>query len=145
MPKSSIASWMPKVVKAGQAGRRRTLVDGQQRLGDLERQPERARGDSGTVDDRLDPFTEVGFGQLAGREVHAQGELLVRVRARSFQALDLAARLGQHPFADRHDEPGLLGQVQERGRQQQPAGGWFQRRSASTPVTCPFTVSTMGW
>ena len=43
----------------------------------------------------------------------------------------LLARLGQHPPAERDDEPGVLGQRDERVGSQQPRSGWSQRTSAS--------------
>ena len=56
----------------------------------------------------------------------------------SFQALDLSTCLGQHPLTDGDDEPGLLGQVEECGRQQAAReSGGSNAASASTPADVP--------
>ena len=66
---------------------------------------------------------EVGLRELAGRQVHRHRERR-RPRGRSSRHChQLAARLLEHPRADRHDEPGLLGQVDELVRRDQPALG----------------------
>jgi len=60
--------------------------------------------------------SEVGLLELEGREVH--GDLKGAVPARR-----LAAGRPQHPFAEGHDEPALLGQGHEDARRHEPARG----------------------
>ena len=86
-------------------------------LGDLETQ---GGGIHARVSERPpDDLDQVGLGELAGREVDGEPE---PAPARHPQAAHLAARLGEHPLAQRDHEAGLLGDADElAGRDEPPA------------------------
>src|SRR6185312_508475 len=96
----------------------RCAVLGKQTLGDLERQ--RARWHAGGVEDVPDKRGERRVVELAGRDVDADrdrravGELLVPLAG-------LLTGGPQDPRAERHDQPGFLGERYELGRRNPPA------------------------
>ena len=100
--------------------RARRLLDvlHDERLGDFQFQV--ARRQAGFVQGGGDDLRQVGQAELARREVdrHAQ------VGVDGFHPLlGLAAGLQQHPFADRHDQAGFLGDGDELGRRDQAEFG----------------------
>ena len=72
-------------------------------LGDF--QLDKLRPHARFVDDRADARREVQLPELPRREVHRHGE---RLGAVGFPCAQVGARLPQHPFADRNDEPAFL-------------------------------------
>ena len=92
-----------------------------------------------------DPLDEVGLTDLAGREVHRHREL-GREQPDLVPLRDGAARLGQRPLADRDDEPGVLGEPDERVRRHEPELGVLpaqQRLGADAARRS--ARSTIGW
>ena len=69
------------------------------------------------VTQRVDQF---GVVELAGRQVDGDAHL---AHAGRVQAVQHAAGLAHHPFADRHDQPGFLGQADEGVRREHALGG----------------------
>ena len=92
---------------------------------------------------RHDQVDQVGLGDLAGREVDPDREL--EVGALPVPLAGLAARLVEHPRAEVEDEPGVLGQLDERAGLEQPATGWCQRARASAPTIIPVSSDSSGW
>ena len=89
-------------------GRRRRLE--QRGLGDLEAEPR--GGHAGLGEGLLDRFHEAGLLDLAGGDVDAQEGVGIHAGP----AAGLAARLAQHPPADRQDGAVLLGDLDEFAR-----------------------------
>ncbi len=69
-----------------------------------------------------DVVDEAWVTKLPPGQVHGEHERL-EVGHRRLPALDLPARLVEHPGADGHDEAGLLGDRDEVAREEQPAFG----------------------
>ena len=73
----------------------------------------------GLGEDLADLLDEIGLGELTGRQVDAHHEL--RFGQRVHPAPRLAAGRFQHPAPDRDDQPGLLGERNERQRRDEAA------------------------
>jgi hypothetical protein len=108
----------PELSERVQLGQRRGRVLHDHALGDLELQagrvePALAQGLGDLVD-------QVGPMQLARGEIHADDERRL-ARMLPLPGPRAAARLREHPLADGHDQPGLLGQTNEVLGGQQPS------------------------
>ena len=116
MPKSSIEMRTPSA-QAAQRSQRRLGIGEQQRLGYFDLQP--AGIESCLGKRRLDLFEQVAVAELDGRQVDRHPDVIRPLGGR-------AACLAQNPFADRHDESGLLGDRYE-----------LHRRNAAALRTVP--------
>src|SRR5439155_5822560 len=107
------------VAESGERVDRRGRVLHENTLGDLER--ERRRVDPRRGRRREDLREEARMLELARGQVDAHAE--ARLAEPVLPAPRLAARLVEHPPADRHDEPRVLGERDEVARHEQaPAG-----------------------
>ena len=109
-------------------------------LGELEL--DQRRRDVGGLDQLGQAPRDAAAAQLRGRKVDRDPR---RRDAAGAPAADLAQGVGQDPGAQGLDQPGLLGQRQERAGASVPRCGWCQRRSASSPVTAPSAAAILGW
>ena len=91
----------------------------ERRLGQLEAQPPRLQ--PALEQRRHQGRDEVGLAELAGRQVDVDRER--PAPGLVAPAGQLGRRLPQDPGADRHDQPGLLGQRDERRRRHEPELG----------------------
>ena len=112
---------------------RRLGVLQQHRFGDLQLEP--VRREAGGASACITVATRFGFLNCTGERLTATLDAS-RPAGRSAQASP------QHPFAERHDQAGFLGQRNEIGRRDHAALGWFQRTSASKPTTTSLARST---
>ncbi len=81
---------------------------------------QQARFESGLVQGRQHDLRQVLVLELLGRQVDRDAQQAPR---QALPGARLAAGGAQHPFADRHDQAGLLGQRDEFGRRHQSALG----------------------
>ena len=118
MPKSSMDSCTP-IWRSAVSVRDRVLdAVHQHALGHFERELRRAAC-SAAASARPHVRDEVGMRELQARDVHAHAQR-VAVADRAPLA-HLAARFGEHPVAERHDEAGLLGDGDEGRRLEEAA------------------------
>ena len=133
MPKSSIASRTPRPRSASSSASVGRGVVHRPRVSVISSAARRRR--AALAQHRRDA-DQVGLLELARREVHAHRELAGRGRALPARAS--AGRPRGAPSAPSgHDQPGLLGERDEVGRESSPRSGCFQRTSASTPASAP--------
>ena len=90
----------------------------QRALGDVD--AEHLGRDAVLAESARDDLREVGPLQLAGRHVGADGDA-VALGVLVARAQHVLARPCEHPFADRHDHAGLLGNLEEVTGRHQPA------------------------
>ena len=97
-------------------------------LGDLDDQVRRIEAALGEKDSHR--AVDAGFDHVPGRQVDADGGV-VSDQSRLLPPQDLTTGLRQHETVDGTHEPGLLGELYERGRTEKPAGGMRHRTKAS--------------
>ena len=117
----------------------------QHALGELEH--EAARVEAGRRERALDVGDDVGLAASWRAEtLTLDAQPVGRPAARACQTVDLAAGLREHPAAERHDQPGLLGQRDElagRDAARAPGAASGQRLDAEQVRRC--RRSTIGW